>query len=56
MRFSILDIGKALTYWLALKIGSFAIYLSTEKWWSHGHEHIIGVRFGDRIYEKRWGQ
>jgi len=54
MRLSILDISDEIAYWLALRIGKFSFYLATEKWWSHGYEHIIGMRFGDRYFEKRF--
>jgi len=32
----------------------FGIWLETEKWWSRGYEHKIGIRFGNNVFEKRW--
>ncbi len=54
MRFSILDFDDWCVYWIACRVGRFTFFIATEKWWSHGHEHVIGIRFGNKVYERRF--
>jgi hypothetical protein len=57
MRLSILDFtDDNITLWIVCRIAGFSFWVATEKWWSHGHEHVIGVRFGNRYFEKRFNR
>lgn len=54
MRLEILNFKPTAIYWFLLDIRFFTIWIETEKWWSHGNEFVIGIRFGKNEFEKRW--
>jgi hypothetical protein len=54
MRLELFFIEPESTSWVFLEIWRFCFFITTEKWWSHGNEFVIGVRFGKKVYERRF--
>lgn len=55
MKVEILGFYHNAVNWFVFDTPFFAIWVATEKWWSDGNEHAVGIRFGSKIFEKRWG-
>ena len=54
MRIEIFNFYETINVYFSFITGIFGILFQTEKWWSHGNEFVISIRFGKRVFEKRW--
>lgn len=55
MKIEILNFDYTTIHWFMFNMSFFGSWIVTEKWWSDGHEHSVGIRFGSKIFERRWG-
>jgi len=56
MRIEILNIYPDKSNYFVFRINIFSIWFINEKYyWTDERECSIGIRFGNKIYEKRWG-
>ena len=53
MRLELLCFDDTVTHWIRFYLPFFAFWITTEKWWSHGNEFIIGIRFGSKVFDRR---
>lgn len=56
MKLEILHFDDTVIYWIRFSLPFFGFWVVTEKWWSSGNELVIGIRFGSKVWERRWGK